>query len=74
VVAELDAAGDIAVDGQKGVLIYATNDVTTEPDSVTYEVYEDIAGAQNAPYRIVVDYQSAAGTLDLSDVEHLPLS
>ncbi len=73
ILAYVDTQGDIAVGGTKGMLVYATNDVTTEPQGVTYEVHEDISGAVPQAYRIVVDANAALGTMDLADVERRPL-
>lgn len=59
VVAELDATGSIAVP------LLANNDPTTTPIGSTYEVLEQIDGAPERSYTIVVPYTAPGGTVSL---------
>lgn len=65
ITAVLDENGQISVD------LYATNDSTTEPLGVTYEVTERIRGAAVNKYFIEVDEGSPLGTLDLADISQV---
>lgn len=54
--------------GSFSVALYATNDTTTEPKGVTYEVTERIDGAARNKYFISIDRNAPGGTVDLADI------
>jgi hypothetical protein len=58
----LNGSGSISVD------LTATDDSTTQPTGVTYEVTENINGAGQNKYSIEVPSASNAATLDLADI------
>lgn len=56
----LDAEGDLTIS------VAATNDPTTSPPGVSYEVREQIDGQPTRTYYVTVPYNAAGGTVDLS--------
>lgn len=62
VTATLSASGTFSVD------LFATNDDTTEPTGVAYEVTERITGAPVNKYFVSIDKDAINGTVDLADL------
>jgi hypothetical protein len=60
--AVLDGNGSFSVE------LYATNDIGTTPQGVTYEVTERIRGAGINKYFISIDKNAINGTVDLADL------
>ena len=60
--------GTLNSSGALSVALTATDDATTQPTGVTYEVTENITGAGQNKYNIEVPASSVGGTLDLADI------
>lgn len=59
--------------GVASITLYATNDPTTTPDNLTYEVTEKITGSRSRRYEIELDYATTSVRLeDLSPVSTIP--
>lgn len=59
--------------GAASITLYATNDPTTTPDNLTYEVTEKITGSRSRRYEIELDYATTSVRLeDLSPVSTIP--
>jgi hypothetical protein len=54
--------------GSFSVELYATNDVGTTPQGVTYEVTERIRGTAINKYFVSIDKDAISGTVDLADI------
>lgn len=67
-IAPTEVTATLSASGSFSITLYATNDVDTEPQGVTYEVTERIRGAALNKYFISIDKDSPGGTLDLADV------
>ena len=68
IVAPTFVTGTLNGAGTFSVSLTATDDSTTQPTGVTYEVTENIDGAGQNKYNIAVPENSIAGTLDLADI------
>ena len=68
IVAPTFVTGTLNGAGTFSVSLTATDDSTTQPTGVTYEVTENIDGAGQKKYNIAVPENSIAGTLDLADI------
>jgi hypothetical protein len=60
--------GTLNGSGVLSVALTATDDSTTQPTGVTYEVTENVTGAGQNKYNIEVPASSPGGTLDLADI------
>ena len=68
IVAPTLVTGTLNGSGTFSVSLTATDDSTTQPTGVTYEVTENIDGAGQNKYNIAVPQNSSSATLDLADV------
>ena len=68
IIAPTLSTGTLNASGSISVNLTATDDSTTQPSGVTYEVTENIDGAGQNKYSIEVPSASADATLDLADV------
>ena len=68
IVAPTLVTGTLNGSGTFSVSLTATNDSTTQPTGVTYEVTENIDGAGQNKYNIEIPYNSPGAALDLADV------
>ena len=67
-IAPTEVTATLSPTGTFSVVLYATNDVGTTPQGVTYEVTERIRGAALNKYFISLDKDAVAGTVDLADL------
>ena len=67
IIAPTLVTGTLNSSGTFSVSLTATDDATTQPTGVTYEVTENIDGAGQNKYNIEVPENSLNGTLDLAD-------
>ena len=68
IIAPTLSTGTLNGSGSISVNLTATDDSTTQPSGVTYEVTENIDGAGQNKYSIGVSSSSSEGTLDLADI------
>lgn len=68
IIAPTLATGTLNGSGAISVSLTATDDSTTQPTGVTYEVTENINGAGQNKYNIAIPASSVGGTLDLADI------
>lgn len=63
-----EVTATLSASGSFSVVLYATNDIGTEPKGVTYEVTERIKGSPRNKYFLAIDKDSIGGTVDLADL------
>ena len=68
IIAPTLSTGTLNGSGSISVNLTATDDSTTQPTGVTYEVTENIDGAGQNKYSIAVPSNSGGATLDLADI------
>jgi hypothetical protein len=68
IIAPTLSTGTLNGSGSISVNLTATDDSTTQPSGVTYEVTENIDGAGQNKYSIEVPSASTGATLDLADI------